>query len=81
MMLHIQLFAGAQQALGAGYLEVELPDGATVSDLRDELMLIAPTLHAVLPHCLFAVDADYASDETELTSEQEIALIPPVSGG
>ncbi len=77
----IQLFAGARELAGQGQLEVELPEEATVEQLRAALLADCPTLAPLLPHALFAINTNYATDETKVPDNAEIACIPPVSGG
>jgi molybdopterin converting factor small subunit len=52
-----------------------------VSDLRVALAIAAPALARIMPHALWAVGAEYATDTTTLNEHSEVALIPPVSGG
>ena len=59
----------------------DLPEGATVGQLRAALIERHPTLKALVRHCVFAVGTEYASDATAIVSGQEVACIPPVSGG
>ncbi len=53
----------------------------TVRQLRQALAEQIPALALLLPQVLFALDAEYATDDTPLASDIEIACIPPVSGG
>lgn len=76
MKLKVRLFAVVRERAGAGEIDVELPDGATVADLRREL---APVTGPV--ECLVAVNREYADDGAALAAGDEIALVPPVSGG
>jgi len=81
MMLRVKLFAAARQWAGREEVEVELPDGGTLGDLRERLVAAHPPLAAVVTRSMFAVNADYAGDERTLSPDDEIACIPPVSGG
>lgn len=81
MKVRIRLFAAARQLCDAETLDVELPEHATVGALRAALATACPRLAAYQRHLLFAVDAKYATDETPLHESNEIACIPPVSGG
>ena len=81
MRLRVKLFAVARQRIGHDQLEMELPDAATVRNLRGALAEQFPPLADVLAHARIAVNSEYASDDCRLNSESEIALIPPVSGG
>lgn len=78
MVVRIRLFAMLRERAGASELSLELPEGARV---RDALATEAvATLAAGLPLVL-AVNREYASDDAPLSAGDELALIPPVSGG
>ena len=76
MRVQIRLFATLRERAGADSLTLELPDGARVGDALGELRWLTGDLRTVL-----AVNRDYASAETVLQADDELALIPPVSGG
>lgn len=76
MRVQIRLFASLRERAGTDLLTLELPDGASVGDALDELRWLTGDLRTVL-----AVNRDYASAETPLQADDELALIPPVSGG
>jgi molybdopterin converting factor subunit 1 len=81
MIVRVKLFAVAKERAGREELAVELPDGATVADLRKAIATASPALSAILPHAMWAVDTEYANDRTSLNEQSKVALIPPVSGG
>ncbi len=81
MNVGVKLFAVAKELAGRETLAVELPSRATVADLRRAVEAQFPALITILPHAMWAVDAAYADDNTILTDQSDIALIPPVSGG
>lgn len=81
MQINVKLFAVAKQLATSDSIEVELPEGATIADLRDAIPKQHPALQGIVGQLKFAVDADYASDDKVLSTNQEIACIPPVSGG
>ena len=81
MMLKVKLFAAAKQRVGRAEVELELPEIATVGQLRSELAEQFPPLADLLRHTRIAVNSDYAQDALALAPNCEIALIPPVSGG
>ena len=81
MKVRVKLFAVAKELAGCDELPVELPNGATIQDLRSAITIVAPALARIVPHALWAVGAEYANNETQLTEQSEVALIPPVSGG
>jgi molybdopterin converting factor subunit 1 len=81
MKATVKLFAAARDLAGGEQLTVELPAGATIGELREQLRQQCPALASLLVHAMFAVDATYATDETCVPADAEIACIPPVSGG
>lgn len=82
MRVDVQLFAILRERAGRRSVALELPDGATVGDALEALTR-EPGLDDVLPRLsvAMAVNRDYAAPGTELAEGDELALIPPVSGG
>lgn len=78
-MLTVHLFAAAAERVGRS--AVELPRPPTVAGLRRALADNWPALGDLLPRCAIAVNHEYAADDVPLTPDDEIAVIPPVSGG
>jgi molybdopterin synthase catalytic subunit len=76
MKITVRLFAGLREIAGTGRRELEFPDVASVSDVWPALGLGAEPAGL-----LYAVNRAYAERETELSEGDEVALIPPVSGG
>lgn len=76
MRVQIRLFASLKERAGTESLTLELPDGASVGDALRELTGVTGGVPAVL-----AVNREYASESTRLHADDELALIPPVSGG
>ncbi len=76
MRVTIRLFAGLRELAGTGTREVDLPASARVADVWPAL-----DLGEQPDGLLFAVNRRYASKEEALTAGDEVALIPPVSGG
>lgn len=81
MKVAVKLFAVARQRVGSSFVDVELPAAATVGQLRSSLAEHFPPLKEILAHSRIAVANEYAADATPISSTDEIALIPPVSGG
>jgi molybdopterin converting factor subunit 1 len=81
MRLTVQLFAMLRERAGAERVEIELDDGATAADAIEALRA-QPGLDLLeqLPVRL-AVNREYVEPERELASDDELAAIPPVSGG
>ena len=76
MRIAVKLFAALRERAGARTLELDLPDGAVVADVWAALELGDEP-----PGLLLAVNRAYADRGTALRDGDEVALIPPVSGG
>ena len=81
MKVEVRLFAAARAMADRPSLEVELPAPATVGNLREILAEQCPALAPVLSHCVFAIGNAYAQDTTPIGPDDDVACIPPVSGG
>jgi molybdopterin converting factor subunit 1 len=81
MIVRVRLFAAPRELAGTAEVEVELPEGSTVADLRMALARQIPVLAPVLPHARFALAADFAAETARVPAGAEVACIPPVSGG
>lgn len=79
---HIKLlvFGWVREAIGSPYIIIENMQGRTVRELRGHLHSIY-SLEEKLKGSMIAVNHKYASDDVVLRTSDEIALIPPVSGG
>lgn len=71
----------ARDLAGVESASLQLPDGATVADVRRALVEQFPGLRAAMSAIRFAVNESFVPDETVLSENDELALIPPVSGG
>ncbi|NUN99234.1 MAG: MoaD/ThiS family protein [Saprospiraceae bacterium] len=80
MQLKILSFGIAKEIVGGPVLDIELAAEATVGELKSRLLARFPDFMA-LSSLAIAVDGTYAEDDWLLQEGQEIALIPPVSGG
>lgn len=81
MRIRVKLFAVLKDAAGTGELALELPEGATVQSARQALLAQFPALGKHLPRVAFAVNCTYVRSDSPLRGDDELALIPPVSGG
>jgi len=77
----ILLFAGLREAAGVDTLDIELPERATVADLLRELASTHEEIALQLAQCRVAVAQEFVGNDRVLDEGEEIALIPPVSGG
>ena len=77
MQVTVRLFAGLREHAGYGERTIDVPDGATVADVWPALMLGGAEPEGFL----YAVNKEYAGRDSRLAPGDEVALIPPVSGG
>jgi molybdopterin synthase catalytic subunit len=77
MEVTVRLFASLRERAGTRELTLDLPEGASVADALAELRGVAPE---GLP-LVMAVNREYAPEDQVLDAGDELALIPPVSGG
>lgn len=76
MRVTIRLFAGLRERAGAGEVTLELPEGARVADALSAVAELTDGVAVVM-----AVNREYAEQSQPLHAGDELALIPPVSGG
>lgn len=81
MRIRLLAFASAGDALGAAEMDLELPEGARVADLRSWLDTRYAALAPLWPRLAVAVDGAIAKPDHPLADGAEVALLPPVSGG
>lgn len=80
MHINILAFGIAKEILGARKVTLILSDVATVSDLRKKLISQYPEFEK-LRSLAMAVNENYVSDDLFLSDNDEVVIIPPVSGG
>ena len=82
IVVNVRLFATLREAAGRNSLELDLPDGATVADALTALGR-EPGLAELVERLPVraAVNREYVADDAPLAGGDELALIPPVSGG
>lgn len=81
MTITVKLFAAMADLAGDAAAAVDLPDGATVADLRRELGKQLPLARTLLNRSAVAVNHDVVENDRTLNASDEVAVIPPVSGG
>jgi molybdopterin converting factor subunit 1 len=77
----VLFFATLKEKAGTSSASVDLPQGATVSTLKQTLLDLFPNLPKHSSTMLVAVNKEYAFDQDVIPAGAEIALFPPVSGG
>ena len=81
MKVRVKVFAVLKDMLERAELELELPPGASCSDVVDRLGKQFEFLTPTLRRCLVAVNGEYAAGDAFLTEGDEVAVLPPASGG
>src|ERR671938_58443 len=76
MRIRVRLYAGLRERAGRDELELDLPEGARVADALAAVEELARGVPLVM-----AVNREYARPETPLSPGDELAFVPPVSGG
>ncbi|MSQ61245.1 MAG: MoaD/ThiS family protein [Dehalococcoidia bacterium] len=79
--IKVLLFAMLADTAGVREAVLDIPEGLPVEALRERIVAALPVLGMIGPNVVFAVNAEYASADLPLHDGDEVALIPPVSGG
>ena len=81
LRIRVRLFAMQRETAGTKELRLEVPLGSTVDDAWSAVVEVVPALAPGRSSLRFAVNGDYADPDRSLADGDEIACIPPVSGG
>ncbi len=81
MRVRVLFFGILKDLVGKPAEVIDLPDGASVRDVLARYASQVPRLKESLPSLALAVNQHYARPDTKLNSDDEVALLPPVSGG
>jgi len=81
MQVRVLFFGSLRDMAGKTQAAVRLPEGATLKDLLAHFQEELPRLGDLLPSIALSVNQEYARNETLLHDQDEVALLPPVSGG
>lgn len=79
--VHVRFFAGHRDIVGRQEQQLALAEGATVGQVWEQLVSAYPRLAGYTGRLLFAVNQEFALPATTLQDGDELAFIPPVSGG
>ena len=77
----VLFFAGARQRAGTARLELDVQDGATVEAAAEAACRNAPTPCPLPSNVAYAVNGQYAGADAVVSDGDEVAILPPVSGG
>ena len=78
MVVRVRLFAGLREQAGFSSRDFDLPEGSTCADVA---ALVGDLIGIFSTDLAFAVNREYANSQKILSEGDEVALIPPVSGG
>ena len=81
MRVNIKLFAAYREKVGKSQFELDLPDGSDMEQLARAIVALHPTITQNPLRLAIAVNQEFVDSDTILKDGDEIALIPPVSGG
>ncbi len=77
----VRFFAGHRDIVGRAEAQYALTEGTTLGQLWEQLIAEYPQLAGYTGRLLFAVNQQFAQPSTVLANGDEVAFIPPVSGG
>ncbi len=81
MRVKVLCFAWAREVTGEDEIELEIPDGGTVADLRERLGEEFTPFANRMESIAVSVNQEFAGDARGIAAGDELALIPPISGG
>ena len=81
MKVKVKFFAILRERAGAGEIIREMKEGGTVADLWEAIKKDYPKLAPVETRLLYAVNRNYVRPDHTLKENDEVAFVPPVSGG
>ena len=81
MKVTVRYFAICRQMFNRDEENIDLPEGAILQDVLDQLKEEKPEISELFETMQMSVNWQYADHETKLSNNDEVALIPPVTGG
>ena len=79
--IKVRLFAVLREVVGEREITITVPSGITVSYLNNVILMKYPQLKSFSNKFVTSVNCKVTAGDTVITSSDEIALLPPVSGG
>ena len=79
--IKVRLFAILREIVGEREITITVPTGITVNHLNSEILKKYPQLKSLSNKFVTSVNCKVTTDDTIISSKDEIALLPPVSGG
>ncbi len=81
MKVKLLFFATLRERAGTRSMDIDIPDGLQVKDLKEKISSELPNLRDSMESVLIAINREYAFEEMPIPENAEIAFFPPVSGG
>lgn len=81
MQINVLMFGPVRDLVGAETVSLDLPAGTVVRELQGVLIERFPALRAGITAVRFSVNREFVDDDRVLADGDEVAIIPPVSGG
>jgi molybdopterin converting factor subunit 1 len=81
MRVKILFFATLRDYAGARTVELEIPEGTTVANMKESLVKRYPKMIPAQNSIMAAINHEFAAEEQVIPLDAEVALFPPVSGG
>jgi len=81
LSVKVKLFASFREVIGKDEIRLRLTNQTTVGDLRKMILELYPALSSTKTPFMVAVNHRIADDATTISRLDEVALLPPVSGG
>lgn len=79
--IKVRLFAILRERVGESEITITVPSGITVNHLNSEILKKYPQLKSFSNKFVTSVNCKVTTGDTVITSKDEVALLPPVSGG
>jgi molybdopterin converting factor small subunit len=79
--VQVLFFSTIRAQIGKKILQIELPPGACVKDLKEKIAILYPDAAATIVGMLASVNKVFSDDSTEIPDQAEVAFFPYVSGG
>ena len=79
--VNVLYFAGAKEATGVRMESIELPENASVKELLSNLSMMHPKIRDMLNIIQISVNYEVVDKGTVLHEGDEVAILPPISGG
>lgn len=81
MQIKVKLFAILRDRANTSEFDLEVPRGSATSVALNSIATRLPSIKDLLPRAAVAINREYVSRDATLNDGDELALIPPVSGG